>query len=175
MAELPISPEQAPLQPPTQAAAARVEGDYVAFGPGVAGAVSARQDAVFQNGATAVTAAGRDMTFANGSTGVSAVGRDLAFSKGGSAVLVVGGKVNIDKGGALLLNAGGSVEIEKGGGGVVIAPNVQANRSQLGLVIAGKVELHGESRVLFSTTQAAAFGALFGAVFGIIAWLFRRR
>jgi hypothetical protein len=161
--------------PAGQGIAAKVEGAYVVFGPGVAGSVSAQQDAAFSKGATIAVAAGHDMVFSKGGTGVTAVGHDLTLSQGGATLLTVGGQANISKGGALLVNSGGETTIDKGGSGLVITPKLTASHSQLGIVIAGKVELNGESRVMFSTIQAAAFGAVFGAVFGVIAWLFRRR
>jgi hypothetical protein len=162
-------------KPQTPGFTPKVEGEYVEFGPGIAGAINARQDVAFSQGMAVAVAVGRDMTFSKGSISVSAIGHDLTLSQGGGVVMNVGGSAAIAQGGAVVLNAGGGAHIEQGSGGLVITPQLTASRSRLGVVIAGKVDLSEDSRVMFSTQQAAAFGAAFGAVFGIIAWLFRRR
>jgi hypothetical protein len=105
-------------------------------------------------------AAGGDMSVSNGGAWAMAVGGALELTNGGSIVMAVGNGAKITNGGAVVLNAVDTASVQNGFVGVLLTR--QANISE-------------NSRVLMSTTQAAAFGAVLGAVFAVFSWLLRRR
>ena len=74
-----------------------------------------------------------------------AAGRDLTNEQSVTGVIVAGGSTDIRGGSVGLLVAGGSVNLSEG------------------------------SRVLMTTQQAIAFGAMFGALFGLVSVLLRKR
>jgi hypothetical protein len=107
-----------------------------------------------------------------GTTAVFA-GEHATFERAGSNAAFVGGNLSISRGGVNFLLAGGDVAIEQGGAVVMAARAVRAERAYVGAVLSPKVEL-ADSKILFSTTQAAAFGGALGAAIVIVARLLRR-
>jgi len=88
---------------------------------------------------------------------------NLSMTQGGGNFAIAGGNLSITRGGSNAIVAGGDVTIEQGGAVVLAAKSVTLQRGFVGVVLAADVNLE-DSRIMFSTAQAAAFGAALGLV-----------
>ena len=160
---------------PDQGFAQEVHGQTVNFGPGFA--LQARADGdltVAQGGAAAIAVQG-DAEINYGGALALAVGKDCEVAYGGSAILSVGRDLTLTNGGGALLSVGHDAILTNGAAETIIAGQVQANRSFLGIVLAREVAVAEDSKVLLNTRQAAVFGAVAGVFFALVSWLLRKK
>jgi hypothetical protein len=108
--------------------------------------------------------------------GAAAAERDLFLSNGGAGVLAAGGNLSVTNGGGGPMLVGGNVSIMNGGAQTVLAAGgaTLGERSFVAFVLSPKVTVEPGARVLCSTPQALAFGAVVGAAILGAARLFRR-
>jgi hypothetical protein len=118
----------------------------------------------------------RDIHLHQAAAGPVAAGGNLSILQGGCGPVIANGTVTIRQGGCGPLIANGDVSIEQGGTQSIIAAGGATLRDHayVGLVLSPKVTVEEGGRVLMSTPQALAFGAVLGAMFGLIARLVRR-
>ena len=88
---------------------------------------------------------------------------------GGSAgMLVAGNSLEINGGGGWVLLAGNSIPIQHGGGAVLAAGQAEVKHGVVGVLRAGHTTLGEGARVLLTTPQALALGAVCGLVFALV-------
>lgn len=97
----------------------------------------------------AAAAASRDLFLTNGGAGVLAAAGNLTITNGGGGPMAIGGNLTITNGGAQTILAGGGATL--------------GERSFVAFVLSPKVTVEPGARVLCSTPQALAFGAVVGA------------
>jgi hypothetical protein len=116
----------------------------------------------------------RDVHLAQSAAGPVVAGGSVSIHQGGCGPVMAAGDVTIRQGGCGPMIVGGSASIEQGGTQSVIAGGGATirDRSFVGLVLSPSVTVEEGGRVLMSTPQAAAFGAVFGLVIALFA---RRR
>lgn len=90
---------------------------------------------------------------------------NLQVTQGGGQLIGAGNSVQVSQGGSWLLGAGSKVTIDQGGAGIVGAREVRAERSVLGLVVGGSVEIE-DSRVIVGSGGALLIGIVIGLVLG---------
>lgn len=157
-------------------AAGRVEGEQVVFARGLAGSVSAQQNAQLNHSVALVSAAGQDLSMTGSLALAGFAGRDLEANNSGALALTVGGNAETFNGGALISTVGGNLELTNGGAlFAVVGGQTAVQHGTLGIVLSGSVHLGEDTRVMINTPQAIALGAAFGAVAAVLGWLLRRR
>jgi len=116
----------------------------------------------------------RDVRLAQSGAGPVVAGGNVSIHQGGCGPVMAAGDVSIHQGGCGPMIVGGSVSIEQGGAQSVIARGAVTlrDRSGVGFVLSPRVTVEEGGRVLMSTPQAAAFGAVLGLVIALFA---RRR
>ena len=97
----------------------------------------------------AAAAASRDLFLTNGGAGVLAAAGNLTITNGGGGPMAIGGNVSITNGGAQTILAAGGATL--------------GERSFVAFVLSPKVTVEPGAKVLCSTPQALAFGAVVGA------------
>lgn len=111
---------------------------------------------------------GDEVTLEQGGA-IALVGKDsLQITQGGGQIIGAGNSVSVSQGGSWVLGAGGSVTIDQGGAGVLAARHVKADRSFLGIVLGGEVQVEN-SRLLIGSTGSALAGFAVGLIVGILA------
>jgi len=157
--------EQAAETPPTpesgvsSGVASQVEGETVEVDSSLVGAVSANQNATVSNSIALAVMAGANASMENGA----------------SLAIMAGSNMELTNGGASFIAAGGNVEIHNGGAGFIVCQQATLEHTTINFLLANNVELGENTRVVFSTRQAAALGAGFGAVVFLLSLLFRKR
>ena len=127
---------------------------------GLIGAVRGEQVDIRDSGVGAAAASG-DLFLTNGGAGVLAAAGDLSITNGGGGPMAIRGNVSITNGGAQTILAAGGASL--------------GERSFVAFVLSPKVTVEDGARVLCTTRQALAFGAVVSA--GILAatGIMRRR
>jgi len=139
----------------------------------VGGDIEGKDVTVSQSVATVISAR-RDLCAANSGALVMAAGRDASVVRSGGSAFVAGNDMEVESGYTSVAIAGNSLRL-RGIGGLLLAGNrAKVSESKVGVVISSDVRLDDNSRVLFTTPQAAAFGAAFGLVMGLVCFLLRR-
>ena len=136
--------------------------------------VTGDEVSLVQAGATFCLSRG-DLGMTQAGARLSMAGGNLSIREGGSLLTLAGGDASIEEGGSLLLLAGRDVSISEGGAAVVAARQVRAERSFLGFVLGGKIDVADDSTLLIGSGQAAIFGAVAGLVCAIAGRLFAGR
>lgn len=144
-----------------------------AYGPGVAGHISAGNAKLINGAVGSVTAQG-NATLRNGGIGLAVTGGDLALTNGGGAAFVAGRDLSIQNGGGNLFVAGGNLTVENGGGAVFVSRTAQVRHGLVIFLLAPRVSLHEGSRVLITPPVAAIFGVSAGLALGLLRWGLRR-
>ena len=155
--------------------AGEINGQTVAFGPGLVGVIRAEQDASLTRGGAMVVAAGKDVEMSEGGAGLVVSGRDFDLQNGGAWVTVIGHNGQVTNGGAIVINAGGNLDITNGGGVVAVCKQAAIQNGSVGVLLTGQANLGENTKVVLNTPQALALGAAFGTVFALLSWLLRRR
>jgi hypothetical protein len=137
----------------------QVQGETVEVQGSLVGAVNANQNANIGNSLALAVMSGANASLDNSA----------------SSVIMAGENVEITNGGAGFILTGGNVEISNGGAGAMICQQATVKQATINVLLANQVELGEDTKILFSTRQAAAFGAAFGVVVAILTFLFRRR
>lgn len=150
----------------------QVETDELRATTSVLGYVQAGEATLQQSVAGAVVAGGPIGVEGGGAVALIA-GEGMNVQRGGGQFLIAGGNMTVTQGGGQIMLAGGRLSIQQGGGGIIAAGHAELNDGFVAVVLAGNVS--GSIRVLMSTPQAAALGAVAGAVFGLISWWLRSR
>jgi hypothetical protein len=119
---------------------------------GLVGAVQGEEIDIRGSGVGAA-AAKRDLFLTNGGAGALAAAGNLTITNGGGGPMAVAGNVSITNGGAQTILAGGGATL--------------GERSFVAFVLSPRVTVEAGARVLVSTRQALAFGAVVAA--GIVA------
>ncbi len=118
--------------------------------------------------AVAVSASKSAANVKQGFTGAVLAGGDAAVSQGYATALIAAGDSTVRQAGAQWLLAAGDVDVEFGGALAVAAPRVTMRRGFVGLLAARQATIEDGSKVLFSGSGAAAFGAALGAAFALV-------
>lgn len=140
----------------------------------VVGALEAAGDVTVQRGLVGAVSA-HNVRVEMGAAGPVLASGDVSIERGGCGPLMAAGDVTITQGGCGPVLAAGSVTITKGGTQSVIAGGARlGSGSFTGLVASPRVTIEDGAKVLMSTPQAAAFGAITGAIVGLVL-MFRRR
>ena len=113
-----------------------------------------------RDSAVGAAAASRDLFLTNGGAGAIAAAGNLTITNGGGGPMAIGGNVSITNGGAQTILAGGGVTL--------------GEHSFVGVVLSPKVTVEAGARVLCSTPQALAFGAVVSATILAVARMVRR-
>ncbi|MBN1372857.1 MAG: hypothetical protein JW987_13040 [Anaerolineaceae bacterium] len=151
-----------PVEPSAEEApqiVSEVSGETVHFQSGLAGSVSAQQDAEVTDSLVGGVAAGRDLQATNTLVMGMAVGRDATLSNCFTATATVGG--NIEAANSSMVTAIGS--------------SISARNSSIGVALGREINLGEGAQVTLTTRQAVAMGAAFGVAFAIFNRLLRRR
>jgi hypothetical protein len=113
----------------------------------------------------------RDVHLALSAAGPVMASGNVSIQRGGCGPVMASGEVSIRQGGCGPMFVGGAVSIEQGGAQSVIAGGAVTirDRSGVGLVLSPSVTVEEGGRVLMSTPQAAAFGAVLGLVIALLA------
>ena len=119
---------------------------------GLVGAVRGEEVDIRDSGVGAAAASG-DLFLTNGGAGALAAAGNLTITNGGGGPMAVAGDVSITNGGAQTILAAGGATLRE--------------RSFVAFVLSPKVTVEAGARVLCSTPQALAFGAVVSA--GILA------
>jgi hypothetical protein len=106
-------------------------------------------------------ASSNDLFLTNGGAGALAAKRNLTITNGGGGPMLVGGDVSITNGGAQTIVAAGGATL--------------GERSFVAFVLSPSVTVEPGGRVLCSTPQALAFGAVVSAAALTVALLVRGR
>lgn len=120
---------------------------------------------------------GEDIDVRNGGVGAAAASRDLFITNGGAGALAAAGNLTITNGGGGPMAVGGDVSITNGGAQTIVAARsaTLGPRSFVGFVLSPRVTVEPGARVLFSTRQALAFGAVVSAAILAAASIVRGR
>jgi len=124
------------------------------------GAVRGDEVDIRDSGVGAAASAG-DLFLTNGGAGALAAKGNLTITNGGGGPMAVGGDVSITNGGAQTIVAAGSATL--------------GEHSFVAFVLSPRVTVESGARVLCSTPQALAFGAVVSAAILAAAQLVRRR
>jgi hypothetical protein len=118
----------------------------------------------------------RDVRVRMGAAGPVLASGGVSFDRAGCGPLMTKGDVTITQGGCGPVLAAGSVTITQGGTQSVLAGQARLGQgSFVGVVASPRVTVEEGARVLMSTRQAAAFGAVAGAILGLAVLLRGRR
>jgi hypothetical protein len=119
----------------------------------------------------------RDVHLTQAMAGLVAADGNLSILNGGCGPVLANGGVTIRNGGCGPLIANGDVSIQQGGTQSIMAAGAATvgPSAWVGLVVSPKVTVEDGGRVLMSTRQAAAFGAVAGAVAGLLSLAVRAR
>lgn len=120
---------------------------------------------------------GDEVDIRDSGVGAAAASRDLFLTNGGAGALAAAGNLTITNGGGGPMAIGGNVSITNGGAQTILAAGgaTLGERSFVALVLSPKVTIEPGARVLCSTRQALAFGAVVSAAMLAAAGLMRRR
>ncbi len=154
-----MSEEQIAEKTISRGLALQVQAEKVNIDNSLVGSVTANQDATLNNSLNLALVAGANARIENGAC----------------QVLVAGGNVEIENGGGMLSIAGGNVEIHNGGAGFILCDQAGVEHGKITVLLANQVELGEDTQIMFSTRQAAAFGAAAGGVIFLLSLLFHRR
>ena len=133
-----------------------IEGESVEVHNGLVGAIRANNAALHVGSAGAVIA------------------RESAeMTMSGAQLILIGQDANINRGGGQYMLVGGQATLQQSGAGVLAAGQATVRQSLIGFLLAGNVDLGEDTRVLFTTTQAIAFGIAAGLVVTLGRLLFR--
>lgn len=149
--------------------------DPLEFGPGFTEGIHSEKDIRIEQGGALSIQAKQNIDVAYGGALGMIAGGDMTVTNGGAWGMVSGGNTEITNGGSLMMTIGGNTEITNGGSVVMLAQNVTADNATFGVVLSSQVNLGENTKVMFNTKQALAFGAAAGAVFALLSVLFRRR
>jgi hypothetical protein len=116
---------------------------------------------------------GDEINFTQAGSLVAMTSGSASFRQAGSNFCFVGGNVEETQSGSNMTIAAGDVSMHQSGSGFIIAPKVEVEEGFVGAVFALDAKLE-HSRVLFTPTTAAAFGAGLGLVLLVLGRLFRR-
>lgn len=119
---------------------------------------------------------GEEVDIRDSMVGAAASAQDLFLTNGGAGALAAKGNLTITNGGGGPMAVGGDVSITNGGAQTIVAAGgaTLGERSFVAFVIAPKVTVESGARVLCSTPQALAFGAVTSAAILAAARLLRR-
>lgn len=108
---------------------------------------------------------GEDVDIRGSGVGAAAAKRDLFLTNGGAGALAAAGNLTITNGGGGPMAVAGDVSITNGGAQTIVAGRSAAlgERSFVAFVLAPKVIVEPGAKVLVSTRQALAFGAVVAA------------
>ncbi len=140
-------------------AAAQVQGETINVSDSLVGAVSA----------------GQNVSVSDSLVIAAMAGGNVHLEDGAATSIMAGANVDVLNGGSGFITAGANVTITNGGGGIIACRQASVEQSTIGVLITGQVELGENNRVMFTTLQAAAFGAAFGLVVAALGIIFRRR
>jgi hypothetical protein len=120
---------------------------------------------------------GEEVDIRDSVVGAAASSRDLLLTNGGAGALAAKGNLTITNGGGGPMAVGGNVSITNGGAQTIVAAGsaTLGERSFVAFVLSPKVTVESGARVLCSTPQALAFGAVVSAAILAAAQLVRRR
>jgi len=121
-------------------------------------------------------ARGEEVDIRDSAVGAAAASRDLFLTNGGAGALAAAGNLTITNGGGGPMAVGGNVSITNGGAQTILAAGgaTLGERSFVAFVLSPKVTVEPGARVLCSTPQALAFGAVVSAAILAAARLVRR-
>ena len=119
---------------------------------------------------------GEEVDIRNSAVGAAAASRDLFLTNGGAGALAAAGNLTITNGGGGPMAIGGNVSITNGGAQTILAAGgaTLGERSFVAFVLSPKVTVEPGARVLCSTRQALAFGAVVSAAILGVAGIVRR-
>jgi hypothetical protein len=111
----------------------------------------------------------------NSGGGMALIARhDMSVDSGGGQVLVAGRDLTVSQGGGQFLVAGNNLDLQEGGGGIIVTRSSNIENSTVGFLISRNATLDPETKVMFNTPQAAAFGLAAGAGLTLVSFLLRR-
>jgi len=113
-----------------------------------------------ENSMAVSVSAQQDAEVSNSMVFSLAVGRDMAATNNLLINAAVGHDLDVKQGGAGILKVGGEAQVENG---------------TIGLLITGSDITLNNSRILMTTPQAIALGAVFGAVYALLRMLLGRK
>jgi hypothetical protein len=108
-----------------------------------------------------------------GTAGALIAQQDAALTMGGAQVILAGKDATLKQGGGQVMLVGGNATLQQSGAGALAAGQATVRRSLVGFVLAGQVDIAEDSRILFGTPQAIAFGLVVGLFLMIGRALFR--
>lgn len=119
---------------------------------------------------------GEKVDIRESAVGAAAASRDLFLTNGGAGALAAAGNLTITNGGGGPMAVGGNVSITNGGAQTILAAGgaTLGERSFVAFVLSPKVTVEPGARVLCSTPQALAFGAVVSAAILAVAQMVRR-
>lgn len=119
---------------------------------------------------------GDEVDIRDSGVGAAAASRDLFLTNGGAGALAAAGNLTITNGGGGPMAIGGNVSITNGGAQTILAAGgaTLGERSFVAFVLSPKVTIEPGARVLCTTRQAIAFGAVVSAAILAAAGLVRR-
>ena len=119
---------------------------------------------------------GEEVDIRDSGVGAAAASRDLFLTNGGAGALAAAGNLTITNGGGGPMAVGGNVSITNGGAQTILAAGgaTLGERSFVAFVLSPKVTVEPGARVLCSTPQALAFGAVVSAAILAVARMVRR-
>jgi hypothetical protein len=139
----------------------------------VVGAIEAAGDVSIERALVGAVSA-HNVRLEMGAAGPVLASGDVTIERAGCGPLMCSGDVTITQGGCGPVLSAGNVSISQGGTQSVIAGEARlGSGSFVGLVASPRVTIEEGARVLMSTPQAAAFGAVVGAFLLLV--LGRRR
>lgn len=156
-----------------QSVALVIGGTHVDLQQGGALAVVARGNLTFQQGAAQLVAAQGDVQLAQGGAQIVGCAGNLDLIQGGGGLIACGGNMTVTQGGGGFMAAGGGMHITEGNGGLMLAPMVEAQALNVGVLLAGSVK--GNVTAVLNTPQALALGVAAGLVGGLVFGLLSRR
>lgn len=120
---------------------------------------------------------GEDVDVRTSGVGAAVATRDLFLMNGGAGALAAAGNLTITNGGGGPMMVGGDVSIVNGGAQTIVAARgaTLGPKSFVGFVLSPKVTVEPGARVLCSTRQALAFGAVVSAAILAAAGIVRSR
>ncbi len=118
---------------------------------------------------------GEEVDIRDSVLGAAAASGDLFLTNGGAGALAAKGNLTITNGGGGPMAVGGDVSITNGGAQTIAALGgaTLGERSFVAFVLSPKVIVEPGARVLCSTPQALAFGAVVSAAILVVARLVR--
>jgi hypothetical protein len=132
------------------------------------------QQVNMENSGAAFIQAQENITVNSGGGMALISGHDMSVNSGVGQVLVAGRDMSVNSGGGQLLVAGNNLDLQEGGGGIIVTRSSKIENSTVGFLISRNATLDPETKVMFNTPQAAAFGLAAGAGLTLVSFLLRR-